>query len=148
MVLKEQIAGEMKETMKAGDALKLSVLRMLLAAFNNMEIEKRTQGVEQPEEKDYQAVVKKEAKKRQEAIEAYKLAGRVESQEKEEQELKILSVYLPEEMGEAEVKAVVDAVIAEMGTGNLGAIIGEVKKRTEGRADGGMMAKLVKEKIG
>ena len=148
MVLKEQIAGEMKETMKAGDALKLSVLRMLLAAFNNMEIEKRTQGVEQPEEKDYQAVVKKEAKKRQEAIEAYKLAGRVESQEKEEQVLKILSVYLPEEMGEAEVKAVVDAVIAEMGTGNLGAIIGEVKKRTEGRADGGMMAKLVKEKIG
>ena len=146
-MLKEQITAEMKEAMKAGDALKLSTLRMLVAAFNNMEIEKRTQGVPQPEEKDYQVVVKKEAKKRQEAIEAYKLAGRIELQEKEEQELKMLSVYLPEEMGEAEVKVIVDAVIAEMGIGNLGAIIGEVKKRTESRADGGMIAKLVKEKI-
>lgn len=147
-MLREQITTEMKEAMKAGDVLKLSTLRMLVAAFNNMEIEKRTQGVSEPEEKDYQAVVKKEAKKRQEAIEAYKLAGRAESQDKEEQELKILSAYLPEEMNEAEVKVIVDAVVAEVGIGNLGAIIGEVKKRTEGRADGGMIAKLVKEKIG
>ncbi len=148
MGLKEQITGEMKEAMKAGDALRLSTLRMLIAAFNNMEIEKRAQGVEHPEEKDYQAVIKKEVKKRQEAIEAYKMAGRIESQEQEEKELKMLSVYLPEEMSETEVKVVVDAVISEMGVGNMGAIIGEVKKRTDGRADGGMIAKLVKEKLG
>ncbi len=157
MGLKEQITGEMKEAMKAGDALRLSTLRMLIAGFNNMEIEKRGQGITELEEKDYQAVIKKEVKKRQEAIEAYKMAGRVESQEQEEKELKILSVYLPEQMSEAEVKVVVDAVVAEMGigpsspeaterAGNLGAIIGEVKKRTEGRADGGMIAKLVRER--
>jgi len=146
MALKEQITTELKEAMKAGDAARLSTLRLLMAAFNNMEIEKRTQGQTQVEERDYQTVVKREAKKRQEAIEAYKTAGRTEAQEKEEQELKILSAYLPEEMGEAEVKAVVDAVVAEMGTANLGAIIGEVKKRTEGRADGGMVAKLVRER--
>lgn len=147
-MLKEQITTEMKEAMKAGDAFRLSVLRMLIAAFNNMEIEKRGAGQTELEDKDYQTVVKKEVKKRQEAMEMYKLAGRAELQEKEEQELKVLSAYLPEEMGEAEVKAVVDAVVEEMGTENLGAIIGEVKKRTEGRADGGMIAKLVKEKIG
>jgi len=148
MMLKEQITTELKEAMKASDAARLSTLRLLMAAFNNMEIEKRTQGQTQVEEKDYQAVVKREVKKRQEAIEAYKTAGRTEAQEKEEQELKTLSVYLPEEMSEAEVKAIVDAVVAEKGTENMGALIGEVVKRTDGRADGGMVAKLVKEKIG
>lgn len=147
-MLKDQITEEMKEAMKAGDAFRLSVLRMLMAAFNNMEIEKRGVGQAELEEKDYQAVVKREVKKRQEASEMFKTAGRTELQEKEDQEVKILSVYLPEEMGEAEVKAVVEAVVAEMGTGNMGAIIGEVRKRTDGKADGGMIAKLVKEKIG
>jgi len=147
-MLKEQITTELKDAMKAGDAARLSTLRMLLAAFNNMEIEKRTQGQTQVEEKDYQAVVKREVKKRQEAIEAYKTAGRTEAQANEEQELKTLSAYLPEEMSEAEVKAIVEAVVAEKGTDNMGMLIGEVVKRTDGRADGGMVAKLVKEKIG
>lgn len=148
MNLKEQITTEMKEAMKAGDALKLSTLRMLIAAFNNMEIEKRGAGQTQLEDKDYQAVVKREVKKRQEAIEAYKLAGRIESQEKEEQELKMLSVYLPEAMSEVEVKAIVDAVVAEKGVENMGVLIGEVIKRADGKADGGLVAKLIKEKIG
>ena len=69
-MLKDQVTADLKEAMKAGDAARLSALRMLMAAFNNMEIEKRTQGVVQLEDKDYQAVVKREAKKRQEAIEA------------------------------------------------------------------------------
>lgn len=147
-MLKDQITTEIKEAMKTGDADRLSTLRMLLAAFNNMEIEKHGAGQTEIEDKDYQAVVKREVKKRQEAIEIYKTAGRAELQEKEEQELKLLSAYLPEEMGEAEVKTIVDAVVADMGTANLGAIIGEVKKRSDGKADGGLIAKLVKEKIG
>ncbi|MFA5009944.1 MAG: GatB/YqeY domain-containing protein [Patescibacteria group bacterium] len=147
-MLKDQITTEIKEAMKAGDTERLSTLRMLLAAFGNMEIEKRGAGQTQLEDKDYQAVVKREVKKRQEAIEIYKTAGRAELQEKEEQELKLLSTYLPEEMGEAEVKVIVDAVVSEMGTANMGAIIGEVKKRSDGKADGGLIAKLVKEKIG
>jgi len=148
MALKEQITEEIKEAMKAGDAFRLSTLRMLSAAFGNMEIEKRGADQTQLEDKDYQAIVKREVKKRQEAIEIYKTAGRAELQEKEEQELKLLSAYLPEEMGEAEVKVVVDAVVAEMGTANMGAIIGEVKKRTDGKADGGLVAKLVRERLG
>jgi uncharacterized protein YqeY len=147
-VLKDQIAAEIKEAMKAGDAERLSTLRMLSAAFQNMEIEKHGAGQTTFEDKDYQAVVKREVKKRQESIEIYKTNGRPELQAKEEQEVVLLSAYLPEEMGEAEVKAIVDAVVAEMGTANMGAIIGEVKKRSEGKADGGLVAKLVKEKIG
>lgn len=147
IMLKEQITTEIKEAMKAGDAFKLSVLRMLLAAFSNMEIEKRGAGQAQFEDKDYEAVVKKEVKKRQESVEIYKTNGRPELQEKEEQEIALLSAYLPEEMGEAEVKVIVEAVVAEMGVANMGAVIGEVRKRTDGKADGGLIAKLVREKI-
>lgn len=144
--LKEQIAGELVQALKAHEEAKVSTLRMLTAAFNNMEIEKRTAGVAQPEEKDYQAVIKREAKKRQEAIEAYKTAGRAEAQAKEEAELELLSQYLPAEMGEAEVSAIVEAVVAEKGTDNLGMLIGEVMKRTDGRADGGLVSRLVRER--
>ena len=147
-MLKEEVTQAIKEAMKAGDAFKLSTLRMLLAAFQNMEIEKHGAGQTDFENKDYQAVVKREVKKRQESVEIYKTNGRPELQEKEEQEIALLSNYLPEEMGEAEVKVIVDAVVGEMGVANIGMIIGEVKKRTEGKADGGMIAKLVKEKIG
>ena len=143
-MLKEQINQDLKEALKSGDTVTVATLRLLVAAFNNMEIEKRTQG--EIEEKDYQAMVKREAKKRQEAIAAYKAAGRAESQQKEEAELKILSKYLPEEMGEDEVKKLVEEVIAEKGTDNIGTIIGEVVKRSDGRADGGMVSKLVRER--
>ncbi|HCR42877.1 TPA: glutamyl-tRNA amidotransferase [Patescibacteria group bacterium] len=148
MGLKEQIATELIQALKAHEGAKVSTLRLLMAAFNNMEIEKRTAGIAQLEDKDYQAVVKREAKKRQESIEIYKTAGRTELQQKEEAELGILTKYLPAEMGEAEVRAIVDAVVAEKGTDNMGMLIGEVMKRTEGRADGGLVARLVKDKLG
>lgn len=146
-MLKEQIQTEIKAAMKSGDSFRLGVLRMLSAAFGNAEIVARGEGREMTEA-DYQQVVKKESKKRQESIEAFKLAGRMEAIESEEKEIEILSAYLPEEMSEAEVKAVVDAVVAEKGIDNLGMLIGEVRARTDGRADGGLIAKLVKERIG
>jgi len=133
--------------LKAHEEAKVSTLRMLTAAFNNMEIEKRGAGVTQLEYKDYQAVVKREAKKRQESIELYKAAGRTELQQKEEAELELLSKYLPAEMSEAEVKTIVDAVVMEKGIENMGLLIGEVMKRTGGQADGGLVAKLVRERV-
>ncbi|RLC36354.1 GatB/YqeY domain-containing protein [candidate division Kazan bacterium] len=148
MVLKEQISEDIKAAMKAGQSETVSVLRMLMAAFNNMEIEKRVKG--EVKEDDYVGVVKKETKKRKEAIEAYKAAGRAEAQRKEEIELEVLSKYLPEEMSESDIKKVVDEVIAERSEdlSNLGMIIGEVVKRTQGRADGGVISKLVRERLG
>ena len=146
MVLKEQISNDIKTAMKAGESVIVLTLRMLLAAFNNMEIDKRTKG--DVSEDDYIGTVKKEAKKRKEAIEAYKAAGRTEAQQQEETELEILSKYLPEEMSEDDVKKIVDEVVAEKGIDNLGMIIGEVMKRTDGQADGGVVSKLVREKLG
>lgn len=157
-MLKEQIQADLKEAMKAGDTGKVSVLRMLSAAFSNMEIAKRGEG--EMTDKDYETVVKKEVKKLEDAIEQYRAGGRPELAEKEEAELKIMAVYMPEMMGEAEVAAIVDAVVGEMGgemsnppspeqiRAGMGKIIGEVMKRSEGKADGGMISKLVKEKLG
>ena len=145
-MIKDQIQAEIKEAMKSGDAWRLGVLRMMSAAFSNAEISARGEGREMTEA-DYETVIKKEVKKRQESIEAFKLAGRVESAESEAREVEMLSVYLPEQMSEEEVKKVVDAVVAEKGIDNLGMLIAEVRTRTDGKADGGMIAKLVKERI-
>lgn len=146
MTLKEQISEDIKVAMKAREPLKVATLRMLMAAFNNMEIEKRAKG--SVFEDDYVTIVKKEAKKRKEAIEAYKSAGRVEARQQEEAELEILSKYLPEEMNEDDIKKIVDEVVAEKGVDNIGIIIGEVIKRAGGKTDGGTVSKLVKEKLG
>lgn len=145
-MLKEQVTQDIKEAMKSGDSFRLGVLRMLSAAFGNAEIAAR--GKADMQEADYQQVVKKEVKKRTESAEMYVTAGRTESAETEKKEIEILSAYLPEEMSEDEVKAIVEAVISEKGIDNLGMIIAEVRTRTDGRADGGLVAKLVKERIG
>jgi hypothetical protein len=144
-MLKETIQQDLIVAQKAKAELKVSTLRMLMAAFNNMEIAKR--GKADVTEEDYMTVVKQEAKKRKEAIAAYEMAGRIESKEAEEAELAILSTYLPEQMNEDELKGIVDAVVEEMGVDNLGLIIGEVMKRTQGRADGGAVSKMVREKL-
>ncbi|MEZ4210350.1 MAG: GatB/YqeY domain-containing protein [Patescibacteria group bacterium] len=146
MSVKDQVQSDLKEAMKAGDSEKLSVLRMLSAAFSNAEIEARGKG--EMGDADYVQVIKKEVKKRNEAALAFKENGREESAANEAKEAEMLSVYLPEEMSEDQVQAVVDAVVAEMGTDNMGMIIGEVKNRTNGEADGGMIARLVKAKLG
>jgi len=145
-MLKEQIQKDLIEAQKAKDERRVSTLRMLMAAFNNMEIEKRVKG--EVEEDDYVGIVKKEAKKRKEAIAAYQAADRAEAQQQEEAELEVLSKYLPEEMSEEDIKKIVAEVITEKGIDNIGMIIGEVVKRSEGRADGGTVSKLVKEKLG
>ncbi|MDD5606114.1 MAG: GatB/YqeY domain-containing protein [Patescibacteria group bacterium] len=145
-MLKEQVQLDLTAAQKAREEQKVSTLRMLVAAFNNMEIAKR--GKADVSEDDYMTVVKQEAKKRKEAIEAYKVAGRAESQALEEAELEILAAYLPEQMSEDELKSIVDAVVEEKGIDNMGLIIGEVMKRAQGRADGGVVSKLVREKLG
>lgn len=144
-MLKEAIQKDLVEAQKSKDTIKVSTLRMLMAAFGNMEISKR--GKADVTGEDYLSAVKQEVKKRKEAIVAYETAGRIESKEAEEAELKILSHYLPEQMSDDELKAIVEGVVAEMGAENMGLIIGEVMKRAQGRADGGIVSKLVREKL-
>lgn len=143
MTLKEQISSDLKEAMKSRDDLKLQTLRMLSAALHNEEIAK---GGELDEAATH-AVIRREVKKRKEAAESFRAGGRAEQGDKEEAEGKILEIYLPQLMNEAEVLKIVEEEIAANPGAQLGQIIGAVMKRAAGQADGTAVARLVNQKL-
>jgi uncharacterized protein YqeY len=151
MTLKEKLENDYVVAMKGKDAQKVSTLRMLRAAVKNAEIDKMKKFETDTE---VEAVVKSEVKKLRESLEMATGAGRTEMATQAEEELKILATYLPEQMDEATVKSVVAEKIKEMkkvnpsaplGAGEMGRVTGEVMKVLKGKADGGLVAKVVKE---
>ncbi len=143
MSLKQKIREDMKQAMRAKEAQKLSVLRMLISAINYAQID--TKG--EMDEKAVEQVLRREAKKRREAIEAYRQGGREESAQKEEFELKIIEAYLPQQMSEEEVRAKVKEILGGQEL-NFGQAMGMVMKELKGKADGGLVNKIVREMVG
>lgn len=148
---------------KTKDEARLSTLRLLLAAIKNKEVEKRTKlsktekSVKKLEEQskltdeEIISVISSEVKKRKEASEQYKQGGREELAEKEEAEIKILSVYLPEQMGEEEVRKIVAETIKEMGISDIkemGKLMAVLMPKIKGKADGNLVSRIVKEELG
>lgn len=135
--------------MLAGDSLRTETLRGLKSVILYAEVAagKRGDGLTDDE---IQALFAKEAKKRQESADLYVKGGAPEKAEKELAEKVIIESYLPTQLSEAEISAIVDEVVAAqdaVGVQALGAIIGAVKQRTGNAADGGVIARLVKEKL-
>ncbi len=143
MSLKQKIREDMKQAMRAKEAQKLSVLRMLISAINYAQID--TKG--EMDEKAVEQVLRREAKKRRETIEAYRQGGREESAQKEEFELKIIEAYLPQQMSEEEVRAKVKEILGGQEL-NFGQAMGMVMKELKGKADGGLVNKIVREMVG
>ncbi len=137
--------------MKAGNSEKAGVLRMLVAAVKNKEIEKRGKGGEPILTNDEIVdVLSREAKKRRESIEVYKQGGREELAQKESAELAIIQQYLPEQLSEQEIEKIIDEAIAKTGAnsiGDLGKVMGEVTKQIRGKADGKLVSEIVKRKL-
>ncbi|EKE13230.1 MAG: hypothetical protein ACD_13C00052G0019 [uncultured bacterium] len=134
------------ESMKAHDETRTSTLRLLLSAFNYEKIEKQHELTDEEE----LVVIRREAKKRKEAVEMYKNAGSSDRAQKEEDELKILQEYLPPEMGDEELAKLIDEAVAEIkpaGMGDMGKVIGFVKGKAP-NADGGKIAQLVRGELG
>lgn len=145
MSLVENIKNDMKKAMKARAELKLSVLRMLVTAIKNKQIELKVQE-DLPDEQIVQ-VIKSEVKKRQDAISSYSEGGREDLANKEKEELEILNEYLPKQMSEEAVeKAVAEVVssIGEVGEQDFGKVMGAVMAKLKGQADGGMVNQVVK----
>ena len=140
----QTILSDLKQAKKAKEADKVSVLRMLVAAMKNLEIEKKAK----LESEDVLRVIKKEAKKRTEAIEMYKKAGRSELVEKETNELKIIKKYLPAIMGKEELVKIVSQMkeAGELGD-DFGSAMKAVMTKVKGKADGGLVASVVKENL-
>ena len=147
MSLEQRLTDDMKAAMKAGEKETLGVVRRVLAALKNARIEKKADLDEQDEIK----VVRSIAKQHKESIEQFRAAGREDLATKEEAELVILSVYLPPEMDQAQLEAIINEVIAETGASSMkdmGGVIKAVMARTGGQAEGGAVSALVKDKIG
>lgn len=149
-MLKQQLKDELKESMLAKDALKTSTLRMLLSALSYLEIQKGGAGYEATDE-DVQAVLQKEAKQRRDSIEAFEANDRQEMAEKEKKELEILTAYLPEQLDEESIRSLVEEAITQTGASSMadiGKVMGALMPKVKGKADGNLVNKIVREKLG
>jgi uncharacterized protein YqeY len=137
---------KINEAMKARDTIRVSTLRMLSSEIHNKKIEKQ----DELNDEDKIQVVQREIKKRKDAIDAYKKAGADEKRKQEEEEMKILQEFLPEQLSEDDVSRLVDEVIKETsasGIKDMGKVIGIVMGKVKGKAEGSRVAALVKEKL-
>ena len=149
MSLKAQLDNDIKTALLGGDRFRGEVLRNLKAAVLNEEVaqNKRDTGLE---DAAIEQLIVKEVKKRADSASQFEAAGRPELVEQEQAEAKVLSEYLPEQLSEDEVSAAIDAVIADLGVSGpqaMGQVIGAVKGKLGSSADGGTIARLVKEKL-
>ena len=145
MTLQERLVDEMKEAMRSGQAAKLSVIRMLRSALKNREIDR---GKDKPlTDQDVLDVIQSGIKQRRESIEQYQKAGRSELVAKENEEITILQTFLPAQLSESELDALVKAAAAEVGASSMkdmGKVMKAVLPRVAGRAEGGAVSAAVK----
>ena len=146
MLIAEEINSKIKEAMKAREAVRLSTLKMLSSELHNAKINKMD-ALTSEEELD---VVKKEAKKRRDAIEAYEKAGRKESAQQEKEELDVLKEFLPEEMSDSELEEIVALAISESEAStmqDMGKVMAIAMDKVAGRADGSKISSIVRKKL-
>lgn len=149
MSLKEKLANDMKEAMKAREAGKarLSVIRLVRGAIRQIEIDQKVE----LDDEGVLAVISKEVKQRRDSIEKFKKGGREDLVAQNEADIAILMEYLPAQLSEAEVKALVEEAVAAVGaTGpkDMGKVMKELMPKVKGKADGKLVNQLVKEAIG
>ena len=143
MSLKDQITEDMKTAMRAKDSERLGTIRLLLSACKQKEVDERVT----LDDTAVIAIVDKLIKQRKDSIAAFEAANRADLADVEKAELEVLKVYLPERMGEAEITAAVQAIVAELGAsgpGDMGKVMGAVKAQLAGKADMGLVSAAVK----
>ena len=136
MKLEQTIEAELIQAMKAKDAEKLLVLRMLKAAVVNYKIEKKKETLTDEEVFE---IIQKQAKQRRESIESFEKAGRADLAEKEKKEAAILQAYLPKQLSDAEIKAFAQDIIGKTGAktkADSGRVMKDLMPLVKGKADG------------
>ena len=149
MTIQERIDSDLKDAMRAKDAIKLGVLRMLKSALKYGAIEKSGAQGELSETEAVQ-VIRKQVKQRQDSIESFEKGGRAELVEKEKKEMSILNEYLPQAMSAAELAQAVREVIAEVGAtskAQMGGVMEAVQAKVAGRADGKTLSQEVQKQL-
>jgi Uncharacterized conserved protein len=143
MALKEQLQADLKEAMKGGRAEEVGVLRMIISAAHNKEIDKQSGAAF--DDAAVEAVLRGEAKKRKEAGEAFEKGGRTDLAEKERSELSIIQKYLPAEISSEEVDREVQRILSEGVFSEFGLAMKAVMAVLRGKADAGMVQASVKK---
>ena len=146
MSLTEQLQSDMLAAMRDGDTLRRDTLRMVIAAAQNAAKDKRAPLTDE----EALAVVTREVKKRRESIDAYAKAGRPDLAAAEQSEIDVLTPYLPEQLGEDEIRALATEAVAATGASSprdLGRVMAQLMPTVKGRADGKLVNAIVNEEL-
>jgi len=144
--LKPQLTTDMKSSMKSGDKKRLGVVRLMLAAIKQIEVDERIE----LDDTRILAVLDKMVKQRRESISHYSGAGRDDLVAVEQAEIEIIQEYLPEALSEAEINDLVEQSIAATGAAtikDMGKLMGVLKPQLQGRADMGKVSQLIKSRL-
>ena len=145
MGLKEKLQSDLTDAIRSQDAVKSGTIRMLLAAITNEEVAGKSAKV--LSDAEVITVLSREAKKRREAVEAYTNAKREDLANKENEEAAVISLYLPEQLSEADIKSLITDAITETnaaGPAGMGLVMKVLQPKIAGKADGGVVSSLVK----
>lgn len=147
MSLKQQLTDDMKAAMRGGDKHRLGVIRLILAAIKQREVDERIE----LDDTQTIAVLEKMLKQRKDSVSQYDAAGRGDLAEVERAEMGVIEGYLPAKLSDAEIEALIDAAIAETGAGNprdMGKVVALVKAKAAGRADMAQVSARIKARLG
>lgn len=145
-VLKKQITEAMKAAMRAKEKALLGTIRLILAEIKRIEVDERIE----LDDARIIAVLDKMSKQRRDSISQYDKANRSDLADIERQELEVIKTYLPQSLNDEEIKAALEEAIAATGASgaqDMGKLMAELKPKLQGRADMGMVSKLVKERL-
>ncbi|QAU24948.1 GatB/YqeY domain-containing protein [Dyella sp. M7H15-1] len=147
MTLKQQLTDDMKTAMRGGDKERLGVIRLILAAVKQREVDERIE----LDDTQVLAVLEKMLKQRKDSISQYAAAGREDLAAVERAEMVVIEGYMPAKLSDAEVNALIDAAIAETGAStarDMGKVVGAVKGKVAGRANMGQVSARIKARLG
>lgn len=146
MSLKDQITADMKAAMRAHEAARLSTIRLLLAAVKQKEVDERIVA----DDAAIQQIIAKLIKQRRDSVEQYRAGGREDLAVKEANEIDVLSAYLPKQMTDEEIAAVIEETLKDSGLSGMAAMgkaMGLIKPKVAGKADMGKVSALIKAKL-
>ena len=146
MPLKTRLTDDMKAAMRAGDKPTLGVIRLVNAAVKQREVDERVE----LDDAQVLAVLEKMVKQRKDSVQQYAAAGREDLADIERAEIAVIQRYLPEQLGDAELDAAIDAAVAETGASgpaDMGKAMGLLKPRLAGRADMGEVSRRLKQRL-
>lgn len=143
-MLRAKIYEQLISAMKAQEKVKLEALRYLWSLIKNVEIDAKHELTDE----EVMKVIGSEVKKRKESIEQIRGGGREELAQEEEAKLKVLQEFLPEQMGEEEISALVNQIIGESAEKDFGSIMRQVMAKAAGKADGRTVSEIVRQKLG